>query len=75
MICLLVRLDLLQILPNLNLAVLTGQIPFAPMPADQVYEQLTGTESLRSWDSGNGSMLAPVDDCEVIDSAVDDTTL
>ncbi|MBI5634687.1 MAG: site-specific integrase [Nitrospirae bacterium] len=73
-----VRLDLLQILPNLNLAVLTGQIPFAPMPADQVYEQQTGkppTESLRVWDSGNGLMPALVDDCEVIDSAADDTTL
>jgi integrase len=35
-----VRLDLRQVLPNLHLAVLLGQVPFTPVPPDQVLEVL-----------------------------------
>lgn len=60
-----VQYDLRRVLPNPNLAVLLGQLPFTPLPADQAYEFLTGSkpaQPLRPWPLAKGLVVSPDDD-------------
>jgi len=60
-----VQYDLRRLLPNPNLAVLIGQLPFTPLPADQAFEFLTGSkpaQPLRPWPVAKGQVVSPDDE-------------